>query len=75
MNARSEIALCPPLAAMVSIRMSRFSNRHREDAMAGKGKKSKRGKKLIKTAKKEMKKEEKVGVDRSDVKPTSPFST
>ena len=55
----------------------------REDAMAGKGKKSKQGKKLvkklakkvIKKAKKEVKKEENTEVDRSDVKPPSPFSS
>jgi uncharacterized protein (DUF305 family) len=53
-----------------------------EDAMAGKGKKSKQRKKLvkklakkvIKKAKKEVKKEE-TEVDRSDVKPPSPFSS
>jgi hypothetical protein len=54
----------------------------REDTMAGKGKKSKQRKKLakkvIKKAKKEAKKEEKKSnteVDRSDVKPPSPFSS
>jgi hypothetical protein len=59
----------------------------REDAMAGMGKKSKQRKKLvkklakkvIKKAKKEAKKEEKKSntteVDRSDVKPPSPFSS
>ena len=54
----------------------------REDGMAGKGKKSKQRKKLvkklakkvIKKAKKEVKKEE-TEVDRSDVKPPSPFSS
>jgi hypothetical protein len=53
-----------------------------EDAMAGKGKKTKQRKKLakkvIKKAKKEAKKEEKKSnteVDRSDVKPSSPFSS
>jgi hypothetical protein len=54
----------------------------REDAMAGKGKKSKQRKKLvkklakkvIKKAKKEVKEEE-TEVDRSDVKPPSPFSS
>ena len=44
-----------------------------------KGKKSKPGKKLvkkmIKKAKKEAKKEKNTEVDRSDVKPPSPFST
>jgi hypothetical protein len=50
--------------------------------MAGKGKKTKQRKKLakkvIKKAKKEAKKEEKKSnteVDRSDVKPSSPFSS
>jgi hypothetical protein len=50
--------------------------------MAGKGKKTKQRKKLakkvIKKAKKEAKKEEKKSnteVDRSDVKPPSPFSS
>jgi hypothetical protein len=55
----------------------------REDAMAVKGKKSKQRKKLvkrlakkvIKKAKKEVKKEENTEVDRSDVKPPSPFSS
>jgi hypothetical protein len=54
----------------------------REDAMA-KGKKSKQRKKLAKKVigkakkevKKEVKKEENTEVDRSDVKPPSPFST
>jgi hypothetical protein len=49
------------------------------DAMARKGKKSKQRKKLakkvIKKAKKEVKKEDNTEVDRSDVKPPSPFST
>ena len=53
-----------------------------EDAMAGKGKKSKQRKKLfkklakkvIKKAKKEAKKSN-AEVDRSDVKPSSPFSS
>ena len=44
-----------------------------------KGKKPKQRKKLakkaIKKVKKEVKKEENAEVDRSDVKPTSPFST
>ena len=44
-----------------------------------KGKKSKQGKKLakkaIKKVKKEVKKEENAEVDRSDVKPPSPFSS
>jgi hypothetical protein len=54
----------------------------REDAMAGKGKKSKQRKKLVKKLAKKVikkaKKEEKkanVEVDRSDVKPPSPFSS
>jgi hypothetical protein len=47
--------------------------------MAGKGKKSKQRKKLVKklakkVTKKQVKKEE-TEVDRSDVKPRSPFST
>jgi ElaB/YqjD/DUF883 family membrane-anchored ribosome-binding protein len=50
----------------------------REDAMAGKGKKSKQKKKLVKKlAKKVIKKakKEETEVDRSDVKPPSPFSS
>ena len=55
----------------------------REDAMARKGKKSKQRKKLvkklakkvIKKAKKEAKKNSDADVDRSDVKPPSPFSS
>jgi hypothetical protein len=46
--------------------------------MAGKGKKSKQRKKLAKKAIKKAKKEEKKSnteVDRSDVKPPSPFSS
>ena len=54
-----------------------------EDAMARKSKKSKQSKKLvkklakkvIKKAKKEAEKEENTEVDRSDVKPPSPFSS
>ena len=49
----------------------------REDAMAkGKSKQRKKlAKKVIKKAKKEVKKEENTEVDRSDVKPPSPFSS
>ena len=59
----------------------------REDAMARNGKKSKQRKKLVKKlakkvikkakkeVKKEVKKEENTEVDRSDVKPPSPFSS
>jgi hypothetical protein len=50
----------------------------REDTMAGKGKKSKQRKKLAKKVIKKAKKEEKKSnteVDRSDVKPPSPFSS
>jgi hypothetical protein len=50
----------------------------REDAMAGRGKKSKQRKKLVKKLAKKVKKEEKTSngeVDRSDVKPPSPFSS
>jgi hypothetical protein len=50
----------------------------REDAMAGRGKKSKQRKKLVKKLAKKVKKEEKMSngeVDRSDVKPPSPFSS
>ena len=47
--------------------------------MAGKGKKSKQGKKLVKKLAKKVikkaKKEENIKVDRSDVKPPSPFSS
>jgi hypothetical protein len=46
--------------------------------MAGKGKKSKQRKKLVKKMIKKAKKEKKnsnTEVDRSDVKPPSPFST
>jgi hypothetical protein len=49
------------------------------DAMVKKGKESKQRKKLvkkvIKKAKKEAKKEANAEVDRSDVKPPSPFSS
>ena len=51
----------------------------REDGMAGKGKKSKQRKKLVKKLAKKVikkaKKEENTKVDRSDVKPPSPFSS
>jgi hypothetical protein len=49
----------------------------REDAMAkGKSKQRKKlAKKVIKKVKKEVKKEANTEVDRSDVKPPSPFST
>jgi hypothetical protein len=64
---------CPPLVAMVCIRMSPSSTRHREDAMAkGKSKQKKLAKKVIKKAEKEVKKEKNTEVDRSDVKPPSP---
>jgi hypothetical protein len=46
--------------------------------MAGKGKKSEQRKKLVKKVIKKVKKEEKKSndeVDRSDVKPPSPFSS
>ena len=43
--------------------------------MAGKGKKSKQRKKLAKKVIKKAKKEENTEVDRSDVKPPSPFSS
>jgi len=50
----------------------------REDAMAKKDKRSKKAKKLAREVKKEAKKEKKKSnteVDRSDVKPPSPFSS
>jgi hypothetical protein len=50
----------------------------REDAMAKKDKRSKKAKKLAREVKKEEKKEKKKSnteVDRSDVKPPSPFSS
>jgi hypothetical protein len=51
----------------------------REDGMAGKGNKSNQRKKLVKKLAKKVikkaKKEENTEVDRSDVKPPSPFYT
>ena len=56
-----------------------FAEQHGMDAMVKKGKESKQRKKLvkkvIKKAKKEAKKEANAEVDRSDVKPPSPFSS
>jgi transcriptional regulator of met regulon len=59
-----------------------FGAAAREDPMAGKGKKSEQRKKLVKKLAKKVikkvKKEEKKSndeVDRSDVKPPSPFSS
>ena len=68
---------------MLELILKSFAERAaRKDAMAGKGKKSEQGKKLVKKLAKKVikkvKKEEKKSngeVDRSDVKPPSPFST
>ena len=71
---------------MLELILKSFAEQHGRTPMAGKGKRSKQRKKLvkklakkvIKKAKKEAKKEEKKSnteVDRSDVKPPSPFSS
>ena len=71
-----------PRFRFVMLEAKSFAGEAQEDAMAGKGKKSKQRKKLvkklakkvIKKAKKEAKKSN-AEVDRSDVKPPSPFSS
>src|SRR5262249_23033907 len=64
-----------PRFRFVMLEAKSFAGAAREDAMAGKGKKSKQRKKLVKKRAKEVikkaKKEENTEVDRSDVKPPS----
>ena len=67
-----------PRFRFVMLEAKSFAGAAREDAMAGKGKKSKQRKLVKKRAKKVIKKankEENTEVDRSDVKPPSPFSS
>jgi len=52
-----------------------FAEQHGMDAMVKKGKESKQRKKLAKKVIKKAKKEANAEVDRSDVKPPSPFSS
>jgi hypothetical protein len=62
---------------MLELILKSFAEQHGRTPMAGKGKKSEQRKKLVKKLAKKVKKEEKRNdeVDRSDVKPPSPFSS
>jgi hypothetical protein len=63
---------------MLGINIDVVCRAAREDVMAKKNKRSKKAKELAKKAKKEAKKEKKTSnteVDRSEVKPPSPFSS
>jgi hypothetical protein len=60
------------------IKLTSFIEQHGEDVMAKKDQRSKKAKKLARKVKKEAKKEKKTlntEVNRSDVKPPSPFSS